>query len=861
MIKITTKCSVHVIHRFIRNILVFLSLFIGFLFIWLSIGIQIDTFTFAKYRVEGLYIKLDKKLILKAKKISIPKVKASPNVARIDEILERIKYGLTFFEQIDLKKIHFDNNILGIYYHDNIMQLETKEYLIRGSVHREGKILKGHIPMLYIKEQQITMQGKFAYNLNDESLDIEGTYALAQLSGNFLVSKVEDEVSFVLNSKSFENLKSLLSPFDIAPTIKRWTTEKVRAKRYKIAYFFAKGHIKDKAFRLDKKSLKAKVTFFDTTIDFKKNIAPIKASELILTYTHDKGLVFDLEKPSYLGKDLSGSQVSLHDLTSKDIQLHLNLKFDTIFDKKIQNLLKAYKLNIPVEQKSGTVRASVDIQLGLQSQKISVISDINFRQGKIKIKNIELPIVSGRLHYEKGKITLRNIILKNDTYFGEIDGTLDIKKQELRASFDSKYIRLGEKNKRVFELEKRKIPFLLSYAKKVKIDIPSLEITFKYHKKMATITLNNLKKISPYLSQSIPIKEGGKATISSKDFKTYRFKGMIKRSTCFLFENDGSCATQIPLEGKITPSNVDFYAFDKRIYYNQAKSHIKINDLNIDLKKFLNTSTSEEKDTTKESGKNLVILGKNSHLRYEDYSLLTDSYDVEIKKDGSISAIGSSDGDIIKFSKKEDIIKLQALRIKDKILHPLINFDGLKKGRYSLTKTGNPKLITKGQIIVEGGVMQGFKAYNNALALINTLPALATLHKPGYSDEGFTIKSGLVEYRMIKREQIVFDSIYIEGESATIVGKGKINLKAKTITMHLNIQIARELGKVLGNIPIVGYILVGKDKSTNIGLTITGNLDKPIVNTTAGKDLLNYPINLLKRSLEIPQNLINSKNE
>ncbi len=50
-----------------------------------------------------------------------------------------------------------------------------------------------------------------------------------------------------------------------------------------------------------------------------------------------------------------------------------------------------------------------------------------------------------------------------------------------------------------------------------------------------------------------------------------------------------------------------------------------------------------------------------------------------------------------------------------------------------------------GEVIVEGGVMKDFKAYNNTLAFINTLPALAALQKPGYSTEGFTIEEGMVE--------------------------------------------------------------------------------------------------------------------
>ena len=202
---------------------------------------------------------------------------------------------------------------------------------------------------------------------------------------------------------------------------------------------------------------------------------------------------------------------------------------------------------------------------------------------------------------------------------------------------------------------------------------------------------------------------------------------------------------------------------------------------------------------------------------------------------------------------------MEALRIKDKVLHPLINFKGLQEGRYSLIKKGDPEKVMSGQIIVEGGVMSGFKAYNNVLAFVNTLPALAVLHKPGYSDKGFTIVEGVVEYRMINKTKVVFDSINIRGTSATIVGKGELDLEKKTIKMDLAIQVAREFGKVIGNIPLVGYILMGKDKSITVGLKVSGSLDAPKVETTTVESILSLPFDIIKRALQSPQHMLNQK--
>jgi len=338
---------------------------------------------------------------------------------------------------------------------------------------------------------------------------------------------------------------------------------------------------------------------------------------------------------------------------------------------------------------------------------------------------------------------------------------------------------------------------------------------------------------------------------------------MLKKTSCFLYEKDDQCKTRVPFQGKVTDKELDFYAFNKRFYYNKNNSRVKLTNLNFDLKKFLNTKKKETKkeETNKkdkgEQNKSLIILGKNSDLRYGDYSLVTDSYDVEVKPNGDIKAIGSSSGDIIKFSKKRDIFSIQALRIQDKALHPLINFKGLQHGRYTLKLSGNPEKTMNGEIIVEGGVMKDFKAYNNTLAFINTIPALASLQNPGYSDKGFTIEEGVAEYRMVKQDKIIFDSIYIKGTSATIAGTGEIDLKKKTINLNLAIQSARELGKLVGSLPLVGYILMGKDKSMTFGLQITGTLDNPKVKTSAGEDILSLPLKILKRALESPEHIIN----
>ncbi|MGC9352073.1 MAG: AsmA-like C-terminal domain-containing protein, partial [Sulfurovum sp.] len=440
-------------------------------------------------------------------------------------------------------------------------------------------------------------------------------------------------------------------------------------------------------------------------------------------------------------------------------------------------------------------------------------------------------------------------------YSGRAEGRVKLRKKEAEIAVDLHSLHSGEGGKeKYFEIRDKKLTIALDYRKGMHIKIPELAFSISEEANTTQFSFKDLNLIKPYIKDKAYIQEGGSADIFTDDFKTFTFEGLLRRNTCFFYEGDDLCHTRVPCSGKITPKGIDFYAFNKRLHFNETKSRVMLNRLNIDLKRFLQyfSTQYEEGSITGKKGESLVIIGKESNLRYKNYTLVTDSYDVEVKPNGDIKAIGSSEGDIVKFEKKGDIFSVNALRIKDEVLHPLIDFNGLKKGRYSLKISGELDKLMKGRIIIEGGVMRDFKAYNNTIALINTLPALAMLQDPGFSKEGFKIKKGVAEYQIIKGEKIVLDSIYIKGKSSTLVGKGVIDLKKNRIDIQLAIRTAKTLGNVMGKIPLIGYILMGEDKSMTIGLTIKGTLDKPKVKTSAAEEILVLPLELIKRTIESP---------
>ncbi len=832
---------------------------------WLMVGIKLDTVKVADYYVEGLYIKLDKKLIVKADHVILPQSKANPSLNGVHDTFERIKYILTFFESIVLKDIMFNNNTMSIRFKDDFLGLSTKDYEILGTARREGKMLKATIPLLFLKQQNVTMSGKLTYDLHEKILATEGFFRLNDVLGRFNASKDGKKIDFGLESDSFSDLKSIIDRFGLMESVRSWVVDKVKADHYQLRSLAGKGTLENGTFKMDFDALNGEVLFSDTQIHFKEELPPVLAPSMILTYHHG-GLYFDLKDPTYEGISLDGSKVSILNLLNADTHLKLKIRTDHRFEGTMQHLLKAYDIVLPLDQQSGNVKVLFMADLALKNSYKDFFVNVDFDKGDVLLGKVKLPIVKGNVQYNKGLITFKNIYLEDTFYEGKLDGMLDLQKKQADLIFDAKRITLGDEKETFFILNNETLPFTLNYANNIHIKIPKLSMNFTNDANETSIQLNDLKKIKTYLPDPGPIENGGKVTIKTKDFETYTFKGILKRESCFLYEKNDECKTRVPFEGTATSKAFDFYAFEQRFYYNRANARIKLTNLNFDLEKFLTVEAQKEKskkmmkkDGAKEEkeAKSLIILGENSQLRYGKHSLVTDSYDVEVKPNGDIKAIGSSSGDIVKFSKEGNIFSVEALRIQDKALHPLINFQGLQNGRYTLKFSGDPEKTMKGEIIVEGGVMKDFKAYNNTLAFINTIPALAILQNPGYSETGFTIEKGTAEYRRVHRDTIIFDSIYIKGKSATIAGTGEIDLVKKTIDLNLAIQSARELGKLVGSLPLVGYILMGEDKSMTFGLQITGTLDDPQVMTSAGGDILSLPLKILKRALESPEHIIN----
>ena len=858
MIKKSAIFSAHFIHLLMRDILIFIGFLLFCLFVWLKVGLHIETLSLFNYKVDKLYIKLDKKFTFEVESLILPSSEENISFENISENLDTLETILNFFEYIDLKKVEVSNQTIGILFYDNVLQIKNDSYLIRGNIIREGKNIMINFPFIYYKPYDFTTTLYAVYDLYNKRFNAKGRFELCDALGSFSINEVNHKLNFLIKSDIFTHLKPIIQKVPISKEAKDWIVNKIKAKHYQLSSFKGEGHLLDKGFDLNTSSLQAEFLASDVNVSFDKRLSSAKIGGVVLKFKENT-LLINLKNPSYQKKSLKGSALAIVHLLDKKIALKLSLKLKSALDKEIKKILIVYDVRLPVIQKKGSAKIALDADIALIKRKKANTYEakVELFDAKIMINHIVLPIASGRIIYKKNIIYLHSLHLKDKVYDGKLNGKILLKKSYAKMKLMLHSLKVKNKKASFIEIKNTEIPLTIAYKKDIVIALPSLNMSIKNRNNLTIISILNLKKIASYFKDNNTLKEGGNLTIFTKDFEYFTFDGLLKRKNFCIAKKYSLCSPIVKFKGTYSSKELFMTSLNGKLTYFNSKKQLNINNLDIDLENFLKDTQKISTSSEKKSQDDFTILGTKSHLKYDKYWLKMDKYTIKINPRGEVNAIGYANGDKIVFSKIKDNLSVRAFRIRDKVLHPLINFHGLAKGRYSLHQYGNPNGLMKGEIIVEGGVMKDFKAYNNTLALINTLPALVALQNPGFSEEGFQIKKGQVKYRMIKKTKIIFDSIKIEGASATIIGKGEINLKTRTIKINLAIQVARKLGEVIGNIPILGYILMGKDKRMTIGLSVSGNLDKPLVQTSATQDILSLPLQLLERTLTSHKHLIN----
>jgi len=857
-----------ILHSTLLKIIFAVSVAVIILAVILAKGLSIPEIDLPGLKIKEFYIKLDKKLIIEIDRVEIGKKKKSGSALQeLDNIGNLLRFIPHFFEKIQINDIVTGEETAHLLFFDDVFYAETDklELATRIFFDPEKKILFAKIETLYILKPDLTLKGRFAYDVKNHVWKGEGRYSGLNLNGLFSVWHKKDLIGFNINSEPTDSIKPLVDYLDPPPDIKVWIYPKIPAKRYILHDL--KGEItlkQDGKIVFDPEKVTGFATAYDADIHFHPDVPPVHTRQIDIRYRHDI-LGFKLYNPLYRKKKLDGSYVRIRNLLGRggktELDAHIVVK--DRFDDSIRNILGAYNIPIPFVQTKGTMDAVVDFTVALADGSIvSYKGDYKSESAELLFDNV-IPIPVENLHVisDNNLVTIKPCRIRFDPYLkAALKGTIDLDKKDadFYATIDKFKFPTGRLP--LLSIQQDTLHVKMDFKKHILFNIPSLDASLQYRPGgEMQIALHDLSRLKHYFEGPLkPIEEGVLNIIHRPEHTDV--KGEIDYKNDILLQ-EGKPLEHFTIEATLLPEKIDVALNDTIRIHKKGKLttiHYANTDINvIKLRELLRPYLKDQHAAEKSrSEANLIhIYGKTSTIHTQYAYLPCDALQLKITTSHPFSALFESKhgSGTIRGIFYDDNMKIVGRDLSDKVAHGIPPLDNLYGGYFDFDTAGKIDDFN-GTMIARDTMWAKSAVYNNVLAALNSIPAILMLKNPGFSNKGFKIKKAVVQYHY-KAPIFTFENINIHGKSANIFGKGKIDFEKEHIDIKMRIQFLETISATMHKIPVAGYILFGDNGKISIGLSVEGRLDDPKVHTTAAKDIVTAPINIMKRTFTFPFHL------
>jgi len=208
----------------------------------------------------------------------------------------------------------------------------------------------------------------------------------------------------------------------------------------------------------------------------------------------------------------------------------------------------------------------------------------------------------------------------------------------------------------------------------------------------------------------------------------------------------------------------------------------------------------------------------------------------------------------------EELVQALNLRLHNEIITGLLTLQA------DVTAKGNTAAELKRTILgniklhLEDGKLRRFSVLSKIFSLLNVsqlfkfqLPDMVTDGMPyNRIDATFSLRDGVIATK----------DLFIDSNAMNISAVGSINLVKEEIDATVGIQPLQTVDKVVNRIPIVGWILTGKDRHLiSTYFEAKGKLGDPVVNAVPVKSLTRGVLDIFMRVFQLPGKLVTDTGE
>lgn len=593
---------------------------------------------------------MDKKLIVKIDELKINKT--SQSKTSLDSIAKTISYipkVLSYFQEIDLKSLKINNNEFLIHFSKNKILLDNKFIRLSAKPRFLGNSILLSLDELYLKDYKLFLQGTLKINTQDQTLDLVSAFKYDKIEGNVSVEANQNDIKILLSTKEMDDIKFLKRLFRIDDVAEAWMYDNIKGK-ITLNNLFVK--LDAKTFMPDEKSIKGDLSIKNAKVMFHKNLPKAKSKKIDIVFSKGDLHIY-LNKATYLDKKIYGSSVIIENLSNKKGLVKVNIKANTLLDKDILDITKAFNVNIPIIQTSGLTKADVTINVSYDA-KIPI--DI---QGVFEIQDAKMNLQGFKFFAKKALVLLDNHILKIQDAQVKVDSlleaqlNLDINLRKLSASGNTvlKYLKIQGEEKDLLSLKNKKSSITVDFKNKTKISFRKLKTDIILNKR-THILLHDLSlfKNDSALLKDLNIKAGN-LSLYMKNEKDINFEAFLKGIDLPLI-NEGEKIKNLTVKGRYKNDELSLSALKNKIkIFQKSKQTMKISLKDMDFLIYGQNGNNPSNIDFSLDNINLYI-NKDSF-----YNLNT--MNVSLKKDKILFEGLVSNLDIPLFNKGKKIVNLE----------------------------------------------------------------------------------------------------------------------------------------------------------------------------------------------------------
>ncbi len=407
--------------------------------------------------------------------------------------------------------------------------------------------------------------------------------------------------------------------------------------------------------------------------------------------------------------------------------------------------------------------------------------------------------------------------------------------------------------------------------------VPELLLEGEFKDNAYAFKIKDLKKIKPYspIMDYIALKDGS-LEVSTSDFVNIDFFAKDLKINLPIYRSDGSHFDSFSLFGSINKDEILIYTPSKSVSVKIKgdQKDITLNNLDLSVDEFLNSKIpaiaqlfskkQKEKPTPKEIQDEDIFI--NAKQRYEkahkiipistrihakDMVLIYNKKPIPLEnlditaQDDRVKIDGNYKNGMIIADLVHGALYFKAYNFSGDYINTILQKDFVEGGLFTLIGSFENQVFN-GELKFQNTSLKNLALMQNMVNLINTIPSLIVFRNPHLGANGYQIKTGSVVFGITK-EYLGLEKIDLIGKTLDVAGNGVIELDTNKLDLNLEVSTIKALSNVLSKIPIVGYLILGKEGKVTTNVNVKGTLDNPKTKVTLAADIIQAPFKILRR--------------